>query len=104
MQDTNRYVHSSLRKFLDKVRLLTIQNAGKAMEIMRIDSSGNIGLGTSTPNQKMSLQEQMKEDQLWGNIRRAAKTNPTLHEALERVKITYYLTEDYERRYGNRKT
>jgi hypothetical protein len=74
------------------------------MEIMRIDSSGNIGLGTSTPNQKMSLQEQMKEDQLWGNIRRAAKTDPTLQEALERVKVTYYLTADYERRYGNRKT
>jgi hypothetical protein len=74
------------------------------MEIMRIDSSGNIGLGTSTPNQKMSLHEQMKEDQLWGNIRRAAKTDPTLQEALERVKVTYYLTADYERRYGNRKT
>ncbi len=74
------------------------------METMRIDSSGNIGLGTSTPDQKMSLQEQIKEDQLWGNIRRAAKTDPTLQEALERVKVTYYLTADYEKRYGNRKT
>ena len=71
---------------------------------MRIDSNGNIGLGTSNSYQKMSLPEQMKEDQLWGNIRRAAKTDPTLQEALERVKVTYYLTADYEKRYGNRKT
>jgi hypothetical protein len=48
--------------------------------------------------------KQMMEDQLWGNIRRAAETDPTLQEALERVKVTYYLTKDYEKRYGNRKT
>jgi hypothetical protein len=34
----------------------------------------------------------------------AAKSNPTLQEALDRVKVTYYLTKDYEKRYGNRKT
>jgi hypothetical protein len=50
------------------------------------------------------LHKRMMEDQLWGNIRRAAETNPTLQEALERVKVTYYLTDHYERRYGNRKT
>ena len=71
---------------------------------MRIDSEGKIGIGTSNPDQKMSLSEQIKEDQLWGNIRRAAETNLTLQEALERVKVTYYLTADYEKRYGNRKT
>jgi hypothetical protein len=50
------------------------------------------------------LHARIKEDELWGNIRRAAETNPTLQEALERVKITYYLTDHYERRYGNSKT
>ena len=50
------------------------------------------------------LHERIMEDKLWGNIRRAAKTNPALQEALERVKITYYLTDDYEKRYGNSKT
>jgi hypothetical protein len=44
------------------------------------------------------------EDQLWGNIRRAAKTDPALQAALERVKVTYYLTKDYAERYGNSKT
>jgi hypothetical protein len=34
------------------------------------------------------------ESKLWGDIHRAAKTNPTLQEALERVKILYYLSKD----------
>ena len=53
-------------------------------------------------NQHTDLHERMMEDKLWGDIRRAAKTNTSLQEALERVKITYYLTKDYETRYGNR--
>ena len=57
----------------------------------------------SESEKKKSLHDQMMEDQLWGNIRRAAETNPTLQEAIERVKVTYYLTDHYERRYGNRK-
>jgi hypothetical protein len=40
------------------------------------------------------LHDQIMEDKLWGEIRRAAKTNPALQEAVERVKITYYLTKD----------
>jgi hypothetical protein len=35
------------------------------------------------------LREHMLEDQLWGQIRRAAKTNPTLQDALERAIIIY---------------
>ena len=53
--------------------------------------------------ENISIHEQLKESQLWGYIHRAAKTNPTLQEAIERVKVTYYLTADYEKRYGNRK-
>jgi hypothetical protein len=40
------------------------------------------------------LHDHIMEDKLWGEIRRAAKTNPALQEAIERVKITYYLTKD----------
>jgi hypothetical protein len=53
--------------------------------------------------EKKSLRDDIMERQLWGNIRRAAETNPTLHAALERVKVTYYLTDHYEKTYGNRK-
>jgi hypothetical protein len=69
------------------------------IEIMRIDSNGNVGIGTGSPN--TSLHEELMESKLWGDIRRAAKTDPSLQAALERVKVTYYLTEDYEKRYGN---
>jgi hypothetical protein len=39
------------------------------------------------------LHVHLAEDKLWGDIRRAATTNPTLHEALERVKILYHLSK-----------
>lgn len=40
------------------------------------------------------LHEHMMENQLWGQIRRAARTNPAIHEALERAKIIYYLSKE----------
>lgn len=39
------------------------------------------------------LHAQIKEDQLWGNIRRAAKTNPTLQRALEEAILIYNLSK-----------
>jgi hypothetical protein len=38
------------------------------------------------------LIDHIRDDKLWGEIRRAAETNPTLHEALERAKIIYHLS------------
>jgi hypothetical protein len=58
----------------------------------------------SESEKRRNLRNDIIESKLWGNIHRAAKTNPALQEALERVKVTYYLTKDYEERYGNRKT
>ena len=40
------------------------------------------------------LIEHVREDQLWGEIRRAAKTNKTLQDALERAIIIYQLSKD----------
>lgn len=40
------------------------------------------------------IHDHIMEDKLWGEIRRAAKTNPTLQEALDRVKILYHLGKD----------
>lgn len=39
------------------------------------------------------LHDTIMESKLWGDIHRAAKTNPTLQEALDRVKIIYYLSK-----------
>ena len=36
----------------------------------------------------------IKEDKLWGEIRRAAKSNKVLQDALDRVKILYELSKD----------
>jgi hypothetical protein len=40
------------------------------------------------------LREHILEDKLWGEIRRAAKTNYTLQEALDRVKLIYGLSKE----------
>ena len=52
---------------------------------------------------KPSLHDQIKETQFWYRIHQAAKTNPSLQEALNRVKVAYYLTADYDKYYGNRR-
>jgi hypothetical protein len=39
------------------------------------------------------LVEHLEESALWGDIRRAAKTNPALQEALDRAKIIYTLSK-----------
>jgi hypothetical protein len=41
------------------------------------------------------LFEHLREDKLWGEIRRAARTNKALQEALDRVKIIYHLSKDH---------
>jgi hypothetical protein len=58
----------------------------------------------SASERRKNLIDEIRENQLWGNIHRAALTNPALQEALDRVKVIYYLTKDYQEQYGNRKT
>jgi hypothetical protein len=40
------------------------------------------------------LNEHIMDAKLWGEIRRAAKTNPALQKALDRVIIIYRLSKD----------
>ena len=40
------------------------------------------------------LYEHMKEDQLWGEIRREARTNKVLQDALERAILVYHLSKN----------
>ena len=46
------------------------------------------------------LYEHIKEDRLWGEIRREARTNPALQKAMEQCIIIYHLSKDH----GNDKT
>ena len=41
------------------------------------------------------LYEHIKEDKLWGEIRRASRTNATLQEAMDRVILIYHLSKDH---------
>ena len=46
--------------------------------------------------QARSMMDQIKEDKLWGDIRRKAQTHEGLREELERVIIFYKLLEDQQ--------
>ena len=47
------------------------------------------------------LHDHIKDSKLWGDIHRAAKTNPALQKALEQCIILYYLSKDID---GNSET
>ena len=40
------------------------------------------------------LHEHMMEDKLWGEVRREARSNPTLQKALDRAIMIYKLSKD----------
>ena len=46
-------------------------------------------------NDGRPLFEHIKEDKLWGEIRRAAKTNKALQSALDRAILVYHLSKDH---------
>jgi hypothetical protein len=43
-----------------------------------------------------STLDRVKEDKLWGNIRRAAQTNQSLQEALDHAIMIYKLSKEYK--------
>jgi hypothetical protein len=58
-----------------------------------------IGYKYETPDPRTNdgrpLREHMLEDKLWGEIRRAARTNTALQEALDRAILIYHLSKDH---------
>ncbi len=50
----------------------------------------------SVSPEKQSTIEMIKEDKLWGGIRRAAKTDPALKEMLDQVRVYYELKHNAE--------
>ena len=47
----------------------------------------------SESNKAKSMREQLIEDKMWGEIRRLAKTNPTLKDAIDKVIMVYHLVK-----------
>jgi hypothetical protein len=46
-------------------------------------------------NDGRPLIDHIREDKLWGSIRREAKTNSALHAALENAILIYHLSKDH---------
>jgi len=46
-------------------------------------------------NDGRPLYEHIKEDKLWGDIRRAAKSNEALQLALDRAILIYHMSKDH---------
>jgi hypothetical protein len=42
------------------------------------------------------LHDHIQENKMWGEIRREARTNPTLQDALERAIMIYQLSKEHE--------
>ena len=55
---------------------------------------GNKEYELDSNGKRKNLIDELRENQLWGNIHRAALTNSALQQALERVKVIYYLSKD----------
>jgi len=48
----------------------------------------------SESDEVKSLHEQLTEDKMWGEIRRLAKTNSTMKDAVDKVIMVYHLIKD----------
>ena len=59
-------------------------------------------LGRELIKEDKALHNEIMENQLWSDIRQAAKNNPSIQEALDRIKITYYLSNEYEKKHGRK--
>lgn len=49
-----------------------------------------------TPEELSADLSKIKDDKLWGEIRRAAKTNSTLQSAMDECIIIYKLSKEYK--------
>jgi hypothetical protein len=68
------------------------RETGKAERIM-IGYQYENKIDPRTPDGR-PLYEHIKEDKLWGEIRRAAKSNEALQSALDRAILVYHLSKD----------
>lgn len=46
-------------------------------------------------DKERKFREKVRENTLWEDIREAARTDKTLQDALDRVKILYYMKQDH---------
>lgn len=81
---------------ISKVTEYTVYESPDGGETVYVRKSGNIASRelysqTHTAKQKVAA---LKENQLWYNIRQAAKDNPTLQAALDQCIMIYKLSKE----------
>lgn len=64
-------------------------DGGETIYAREAGSTERILVGESA--KARNLMDQIREDKLWGEIRRTAKTNPALQSELDRVIMLYHL-------------
>ena len=67
-----------------------IKFVNRGNEVMRIDSNGNVGIGSSSPKDSMRIEEYVQ----WREIVELAETNPAIKIALDKLMTVYYLSKD----------
>lgn len=60
-----------------------------AQEVMRIDSNGSIGIGTSSPSTTLGAWGE------WQEIQKLAETNPAVKIALDKLMTVYHLSKEH---------
>ena len=79
---------------VNKITEAVIYESPDGGETIYVRESGSTQRQLHSQSPKaQDLHAQLQEDQLWGQIRRAAKTNAALQDALERVKVIYQLSK-----------
>ena len=97
-------VHILLKKLVGRANWLVIRPVGSMTYVYESPDNGEtvykrkIGETNrelhSVSERRKNLINEIRESQLWGDIHRAAHTNPALQEALDRVKVIYYLSKE----------
>ena len=60
-----------------------------AQEVMRIESTGNVGIGSSSDS--IRIEEYIE----WMDILKVAETNPAVKISLDRLMTVYYLSKEH---------
>jgi hypothetical protein len=79
----------------DKITEAVIYESPDGGETVYVRESGSVFRQLLRESPKIKkINEQIDEDNLWNDIRLAAKTDAALHSILEQAKIIYYLSKN----------